>query len=62
MLGGGGDKVSIMPVVYTYGTVRVSSFGNFPSVGSSYKPSHPYVPLYLLDKAIFNIISRIVVG
>ena len=47
MLGGGGDEVSVMRVVYPRGTVSVSSLGSFSSVGSSSKPSHPSVPLSL---------------
>ena len=45
MLVGGGDEVSVMPVVYPSGAVSVSSLGYFSSVGSSSKPSHPSVPL-----------------
>ena len=47
VLGGGGGEVSVMPVVYTRGTVSVSSLGSFLSVGLSYKPSHPSLPLSL---------------
>ena len=47
MLGGGGDEVSIMPVFYPRGTVSVLSLDYFSSVGSSSKPSHPYLPLSL---------------
>ena len=36
-----------MPVVYPHGTVSVSSLGYFLSIGSSYKPSHTSLPLYL---------------
>ena len=43
----GGDEVNIVPFVYPRGTVSVSSLGSFSSVGSSYKPSHPSLPLYL---------------
>ena len=46
-LGGGGDEVSFMPDVYPRRTVSVSSLGYFLSVGSSYKPSHPSLPLSL---------------
>ena len=45
MIGGGGDKVSVMPVVYPCGTVSVSSLGSFSSVGSSSKTSHPSLTL-----------------
>ena len=47
MLGGGGDEVSVMPVVYPRGTVSVSSLGYFLPVGSSSKPSHPSLTLSL---------------
>ena len=36
-----------MPFVYPRGTVSVSSLGYFSSVGSFYRPSHPYLPLSL---------------
>ena len=52
MLGGGGDEVSAVSVVYPIGTVNVSSLGYFPSVGSSYKTSHPSLPLSLLVHSI----------
>ena len=47
MLGGGGDEVSVMPVFYPRGTVSVLSLNYFLSVGSSSKPSHPYLTLSL---------------
>ena len=47
MIGGGGDEVSIVPVAYPRGTVRVSSLGSFLSVGLLYKTSHPYLLLSL---------------
>ena len=47
MLGGGGDEISVMPVVYPCGTVSVSSLGYFSSVGSLSKPSNPSLPLSL---------------
>ena len=47
MLGGGGDEVSVMPVVYPRGRVSISSLGYFSSVGSSSKPRHPSLPLSL---------------
>ena len=37
VIGGGGDEVSIIPVVYPRGTISVSSLGSFSSVGSSSK-------------------------
>ena len=43
----GGDEVNYVPFVYPCGTVSVSSLGSFSSFGSSYKPSHPSLPLYL---------------
>ena len=42
------DDVSIVPFVYPRETVSVSSLGYFSSVGSSYKPSRPSLPLSLL--------------
>ena len=45
MIGGGGAEVIVMPVVYHCGTVSVSSLGSFLSVGSSPKPSRPFLPL-----------------
>ena len=45
MLGGGVEDVSIVSVVYTRGTVSVSSLCYFLSVGSSSKPSNPYLPV-----------------
>ena len=42
----GGD-INIVPFVYPRGTVSVSSLGYFALVGSSSKPSHPYLPLSL---------------
>ena len=47
VLGDGGDEVSVMPFVCPCGTVSVSSLGYFSSVGSSYKSSHPSLPLSL---------------
>ena len=47
MLGGGGDEVSMITVVYPRGTVSISSLGYFPSVDSSSKPSHASLPIYL---------------
>ena len=43
----GGDKVNYVPFVYPRGTMSVSSLGYFSSVGSSSKPSHPFLPLSL---------------
>ena len=47
-LGGGGDEVSIITVVYPHGTVSVSSLGSFSSIGSSSKPSHPHILLSIV--------------
>ena len=47
MFGYGGEKVSIVTVVYPRGTVSISSLGFFLSVGSSSKPSHSSLPLSL---------------
>ena len=47
VLGGGGDEVSKIPVVYPHGAVSISSHGYFSSVGSYSKPSCTYLPLYL---------------
>ena len=47
MLGGVGDEVSVMTVVHPRGKVSVSSLGYFSSVGSSSKPYHPSLPIYL---------------
>ena len=41
----GVDEVNYVPFVYPRGTVSVSSLGSFSSVGSSSKPSNPYLPL-----------------
>ena len=46
-IGGGGDEVSVTPVVNPCGMVSVSSLGYFLSVVSSSKPSHPSLPLSL---------------
>ena len=37
----------MVPFVYPCGTASVSSLRYFSSFGSSYKPSHPSLPLYL---------------
>ena len=47
VLGGGGDEVSITPVVNPHGMVSVSSLCYFSSVGSSSKPYNPSVTLSL---------------
>ena len=52
MLGGGGEDVSIVPVVHSRGTVSVLSLGYFSSVGSSSKPSHPSLPVSLGSRHI----------
>ena len=45
MLGGGGDDISVIYIVYPRGTISVSSLGSFSSVGSLTKPSHPSLTL-----------------
>ena len=45
VLGGGGDEVSVVPVVYPCGMVCVSSPSSFLSVGASSKSSHPSLNL-----------------
>ena len=52
VLGGEGEDVSIVPVVYPRGTVSVSSLGYFSSVGYYSKPSHPYLPISLRARLI----------
>ena len=47
IIGGGGKDVSILPVAYPRGTVSVSSLCSFSSVGSSSKPSHHFLPVFL---------------
>ena len=47
VLGGGGDKVIVVPVVSPRGEVSVSPLGYFSSDGSSSQPSHPYLPISL---------------
>ena len=47
VIGGGGDEVSGMYIVYPRWKVSVSSLGYLSSVGSSYKPSRPSLSLYL---------------
>ena len=47
VLGGGGDEVSIMPVVSPRETVSASSLGSILFVGSSFKTSHTSLPIYL---------------
>ena len=59
MLGGVGDEVSVMPVVYPHVTVWFSSLGFFLSVGFSPKPSHTSLPFSLSQYTIFNSISII---
>ena len=47
-LGDGGEEVSIVSVVYTRGTVSISSLGSLSSVGSSSKHYHPCFPISLI--------------
>ena len=58
MFGYGGEKVSIVTVVYPRGTVSISSLGFFLSVGSSSKPSHSSLPLYLGSLHIQEYINK----
>ena len=62
MLGGGGDEVSIMPVVFCCGTVIVSSFGSFLSVVSSSKIYHPSIPISLGVHHIQEYFKKIIGG
>ena len=62
MLEGGGKEVSIVPVVYPHETVIVSSLGYSSSIGSSSKPSRPFFPLSLSERATFKGISKIIGG
>ena len=48
LLGGYGDEVSVMPIVYLCGTVSASSLGSFLPIGSSSKPSHTSLPISLI--------------
>ena len=57
-IGGGGDEVSVTPVVNPCGMVSVSSLGYFLSVVSSSKPSHPSLPLSL-SLSLSLIVHRI---
>ena len=43
----GGDEVIIVSFLYPRGTVIALSLGSFPSVGSCYKPSYPFLSLSL---------------
>ena len=58
MLGGGGDEVSVMPVVYPCGMVIVSSLRSVLSVGSSSKPSHTYLPLSIFQITPYSIVFQ----
>ena len=58
VLGDGGEYVIILSIVYPRGTVSVSSLGSFSSVGSSYKPSHPYFPVSLGARHIQEYFSN----
>ena len=58
MLGGGGEEVIAMPVVYPRGMVSVSSLSSFLSVGSSSEPYHPSLPLSLSEYTVLKGISR----
>ena len=58
VIGGGGEYVSIVPVVYPHGTVSVLSLGYFSSVGSSLNLLI-LLCLSLFENATFKSISRI---
>ena len=58
MLVGGGDKVSVVPVVYSCGKVSVLSLGSFLSFYSSYKPSRPSLPLSILAHYIREYFNK----
>ena len=47
MLVGDGEEVSAIPAIYLCGKSSVSSLSSFLSVGSSYKPSHPSLTLFI---------------
>ena len=49
VLGYGDVDASIVPVVYSCGTVSLSSLGSFSYVGSSSKSSHPSFTVSLLS-------------
>ena len=55
---GGGYEVSIVPFVYSRGTVSVSSLVYFSSVGSSSKPSRPSLPLSLRARHIQEYFNK----
>ena len=54
----GGEEVNYVSFVYPRGTVSVSSLGSFLSVGSSFKPSHPSLPLSLGAQNIQEYFKR----
>ena len=58
MIGGGGEYVSLVPVVYPHGVVSVSSLGSFSSVGSSSKPYHPSLPVSLGGRHIREYLNN----
>ena len=58
MLGDGGEEVGIVPVVYPCGTVSISSFGSFLSVGYSSKPAHPSFPLSIEARHIQEYLNK----
>ena len=58
MLGGGVEDVSIVSVVYTRGTVSVSSLCYFLSVGSSSKPSHTFFTISLRARHIQDYLKK----
>ena len=54
----GDDEVIILPCVYPCETVSVSSLVYFSSVGSSFKPSHPSLPLSLVARHIQEYLKK----
>ena len=54
----GGDEVNNVPFVYPRGTDSVSSLDYFSSVGSSYKHSHPSLPLSLGARQIQDYFKK----
>ena len=56
---GGGYEVSIVPFVYSRGTVSVSSLGYFLSVGSSCRPYHPSLPVSIGARHIQDYFKKI---
>ena len=58
VIGDGGEYINIVPVVYPRGTVSVSSPVHFLSVGSSSKPYHPSLPIYVEARHIQEYFNK----